>query len=225
MADINNIFNMMFGGAMGGAFPGMQFHQGGPGIRVFHSGGGGHPGNFQEHIFHQFNKPPPIIKNVSITMQQAYHGDTIKISIEKNRQEHDEIEITIPPGIDENEVLLLRDQGHVLSDNIRGDIKITFSISNDTIFKRNGLDLIYTRHLTLKESLCGFAFDIQHLNGKHLNMNNLSNISVVKPNYKKVVSGLGFNKNGQTGNLIIELQVNFPDNLTKEQMDALKEIL
>jgi DnaJ-class molecular chaperone len=237
MADINNIFNMMFGGGIPGmpgmgGFPGMggRGFQGGPGIHVFHSGMPG--GGMQEHIFQQLNKPPPIVKNVEITLEQAYHGASITINIEKQvsknmirYQEHQDISITIPQGIEENEVMVLRGQGHSISDDLQGDVKITFSIKNDTIFKRQGSDLIYAKNLILKESLCGFAFEIQHLNGKTLNMNNMSNPTIVKPNYKKVVPGLGFIKNGQTGNLIIELMVDFPDSLTGEQMDKLKEIL
>ena len=47
----------------------------------------------------------------------------------------------------------------------------------------------------------------------------------IKPNYKKVVPGLGMIKNGQTGNLIIEMSIEFPDSLTKEQIDAIRDIL
>jgi DnaJ-class molecular chaperone len=32
-------------------------------------------------------------------------------------------------------------------------------------------------------------------------------------------------KNGQTGNLIIEMSVIFPDSLTKEQIDKIRDIL
>ena len=227
MSDINDIFNMMFGGGI----PGMGDFQGGPGIRVFHNGMPG-GGGMNEHIFKQLNKPPPIIKNVSISLQQAYHGGDITIGIDKQvsknmirYQEHQELSITIPQGIDENEVMVLRGLGHSMSDDLHGDIKITFSIKNDTIFQRQGLDLVYKKQLTLKEALCGFAFEIQHLNGKTLNMNNMSNVTIVKPNYKKVVPGLGFIKNGQTGNLIIELLIDFPESLTKEQIDQIREIL
>ena len=83
--------------------------------------------------------------------------------------------------------------------------------------------MICKKTITLKEALCGFSFEIVHLNKKIINMNNVN--SVIKPNYKKVVPGLGMVKNGETGNLIIELQVSFPDTLTKEQTDALRNIL
>ena len=240
MADINNFFNMMFGG--GGGFPGMpnmggmsggpEGFGGGPGIRIFHGGFPGGGMNAGEHFFHQLNKPQPIMKNVEITMEQVYHGASIQVEITRQVtrnmirfQETTTLSITVPQGIEENEVMIIRGQGHSISDDIVGDVKLMFSIKNDTIFRRQGQDLIYVKHLTLKESLCGFAFEIQHINGKTLNMNNMANAAVIKPNFKKVVPGLGFVKNGQTGNLIIELMVDFPDVLTKEQVESLRQIL
>lgn len=228
MGDINNIFNMMFGGG----FPGMGGFPGGPGVRVFHSNSGfpGHPG--MEHFFQQINKPPPIIKHVQITLEQAYTGGTIAVEIEKQVTKTmgritqiETINIQVPQGIEENEVMILRECGHVLNEDVKGDVKITFEIKNSSIFKRHGMDLIYNKELTLKESLCGFSFEISHINGKVLNMNNLSNSAIIKPNYRKVVPGLGMIKNGQTGNLIIEMSVSFPDNLTKEQIEKIREIL
>jgi DnaJ-class molecular chaperone len=135
------------------------------------------------------------------------------------------VSFTIPAGINENETLVIQNQGNCGPNDTRGDIQVSIQIQNNTIFIRNDMDLIYTKHITLKESLCGFGFEIQHLNGKSLNMNNTSNLSIVKPQFKKVVPGLGMNKNGQTGNLIIELLVDFPDSLTPEQIEALKQIL
>jgi len=135
------------------------------------------------------------------------------------------INLQIPQGIEENEVMIIRDHGHVLNEDVKGDLKITFEIKNSSIFKRHGMDLIYNKELTLKESLCGFCFEISHINGKVLNMNNLSNSAIIKPNYRKVVPGLGMIKNGQTGNLVIEMSVNFPESLTKEQIEKIRDIL
>jgi len=244
MGDINNIFNMMFGGG-GAGFPSMGGFPGGPGIRVFHSTSGFPPGQGfpgqgfpgqgfpgHDHFFQQISKPPPIIKHVQITLEQAYTGATISVEIEKQITKAmgritqiETINLQIPQGIEENEVMILRDHGHVLNDDIKGDLKITFEIKTSGIFKRHGMDLIYHKELSLKESLCGFSFEISHINGKVLNMNNLSNSAIIKPNYKKVVPGLGMIKNGQTGNLIIEMSISFPDSLTKEQMDQIRDIL
>jgi len=162
----------------------------------------------------------------------VYHGVNIDVDIDRQvtrnmmrHQENIKLSVNVPQGIDNNEVMIIRNEGNSISDDICGDVKIVFSIKNDTIFKRQGQDLMYTKHITLKESLCGFSFDIKHINGKTLNMNNMSNPAVIKPNFNKVVPGLGFVKNGQTGNLIIELIIDFPESLTKEQMDKLNDIL
>ena len=239
---MHDIFNMMFsgggfpgGGFPGGGFPGGGFPgNGGPNIHVFHGGfpGGGFPGGGIEQLFQQMSRPQTIVKQVIISLEQAYHGATAPLEIERisinnniRVQEIVTITINIPAGINDNESLVIQNQGNSGPNNMRGDIKITIQIKNDTIFTRNDMDLIYTKHISLKESLCGFSFELQHLNGKSLNMNNTTNPSVVKPNFKKVVQGLGMNKNGQTGNLIVELLVDFPDTLTPEQIEGLRGIL
>jgi DnaJ-class molecular chaperone len=240
---MNDIFNMMFGGGFpgmpgmsgggfpGGGFPGMDPMGGfgGPGIRVFHSGSGG----MHEHIFQQMTKPQAIQKLVNITLEQVFHGATINIEVERQvtkdmirYNETETITINVPPGIDENEMMVIQGKGNSFHENgIKGDVKIIFKVENNTIFTREGLDMKYTRSISLKEALCGFGFEIQHFSGKTLSMNNHQNVMVVKPGYKKIVPGLGFNKNGQTGNLIIEILVEFPEVLTPEQIAVLRDIL
>ena len=230
--DINHIFNMMFGQGMPqgmqGGMPGM------PNVHVFTSQGGGPPGmgGFHQHFFQQFQKPPPIIKNVQITLEQMFFGASIPCEIERNvvhngiqSTELETINIDIPKGIDENEVMVIRDRGHSINGEIYGDLKITFQLINTTLFIRQGLDLIYKKNINLKEALCGFLFDIQHLNGKVLSMNNQNSRTVIKPGYKKVIPNLGMQRENSTGNLIIEFVVEFPEQLTSEQIAELQDIL
>jgi DnaJ family protein A protein 2 len=87
------------------------------------------------------------------------------------------------------------------------------------------MDIVCRHTLSLKESLCGFKFDLKHLSGKTLAFNNLTNVSVIKPNYKKIIPNLGMNKNGESGNLIIEFDIIFPDVLGDDQIQKLSEIL
>ena len=71
MNDMGNIFKMMFGQ---GGIPGMHGMHGMPEIRVFHGGHpfgpGGHPfgpGGMHGQMFHQMQKPPPIVKNIQLS--------------------------------------------------------------------------------------------------------------------------------------------------------------
>ena len=220
--DINDILKQFFQG--GGGMPGM----GGTEFHFFHPGmgGGNHP--FFQHI----HKPPPIIKNIQLTLEEAYFGGNFKIEFDKwniinNKKisEHETLNITIPQGIDENEVIILRELGNSIENSMKGDIKICVEIKSHPDFQRAGIDLIHHRKITLKEALCGFKFDMKHVNNKTLTFNNHTNITVIKPQYKKVVPNLGMNKNDQHGNLIIEFEVIFPDVLGDDQIEKLKEIL
>ena len=139
--------------------------------------------------------------------------------------EREVIQVTIPPGLTDSDFIILRDIGNRINDQNKGDIKIGINIKNDTIFKREGMDLFYKKTITLKESLCGFSFDIQHLNGKILTINNKTNVTVISPNYKKMVPQMGMIRENVQGNLFIEFDIEFPSSLTPEQIDSLRTIM
>lgn len=223
---MDDIINMMFGGA-GNPFAAFGINPGNipPGgkIHIFHGGPMG---------FHQaMAKPVPIMKTLQINMEQVLNGASIPIEIERWIMENgvkviekETIYVDIPAGIDENEFIILRDRGNVLSENSKGDVKINISIHNDTLFKRSGLDLLLEKKISLKEALCGFTFEINYLNGKSYTLNNNKG-SIVPPEYRKVYPEMGLKRGEHKGNMIIVFHVEFPEKLTDEQIDKLIEIL
>jgi len=228
--DIGNIFNMMFGGGgMHGMGPGMHGN-GGPNIRVFHSGG---PGiNIHTQMFHQIHKPEPIVKQLQVTLEQSYTGVNVPIDIERfnidnnvRSVEKETLYLNVPAGIDNNETIILGDKGHCINGQVHGEVRIQVQLVNNTPFKRQGTDLVYVKKISLKEALCGFVFEIDHLNGKRLALNNINNPTVIKPNFKKMINGLGMTRDNSTGNLIIEFEVEFPESLTTEQIAGLNTVL
>jgi DnaJ-class molecular chaperone len=231
--DISEVFNMMFGGGGGGmhfGMPGMHFAGGGgPQIHVFH----GHGGGFSpDHIFRQLHKPPPIMKQIDLPFEQAYSGCTLCINVDKWTVKNDikihEIEpvyINIPPGIDNGEMIIMRDCGNTLSPDLKGDIKFIVKVVPSEMFERQGMDLLLKRTITLKESLTGFSFEITHVNGKLLCLDNLKNRTIIAPNYRKTIPNLGMMRDGNVGNLIIEFSISFPEKLTEEQIAVLSDVL
>jgi len=216
--DINNIFKSFFG--MPGGMPG------GPDIHFFHGGG------FQNPFFENMNKPPPIVRNLALTLEQAYNGGSFPIEIEKwnvvnnvKTVEKQTIYINVPVGIDDNEIIILQDIGNSVNQTMKGDIKLCINITNGTSFQRQGLDLIYKKSITLKEALCGFEFEMKHMNGKSMNFKNLASPTIIKPGFKKVIPEFGMKREGRVGNLIIDFDITFPDELTVEKMKAIAEIL
>jgi DnaJ family protein A protein 2 len=140
------------------------------------------------------------------------------------REETETIYLPIPCGVDNNEIIILREKGNILSDTNKGDIKVFIKIENNTEFVRNGLDLIYNKSITLKDALCGFVFDMTYLDGRVYKINNNSG-NVIANNYNKVLPGMGMKREQHVGNLIINFTVAFPEKLTEEQINGLRAIL
>ena len=228
--DPTEIFNFFSQNMFSGGMP--------PGVNVMH-GGGGMPQFFNmENIRNGLMKPQPIIKHEEITLSKAYTGGTIPLQITRwivenntKREETETIYVTIPKGVDNNEIIIIRDKGNSLADNNKGDIKLFIKIVNDTEFIRNGLDLILNKTITLKEALCGFSFDMKYIDGREFKLNN-GNGNIIHNNYNKVIQHMGMKRavNPQmpqehTGNLIINFTVTFPEKLTEEQIKSLSQIL
>ena len=228
-------FNMASGGMPipGMPIPGMGIPGMFPGAKV-HVFRNGVPMPFNINGFNlnqAFQKPTPIIKTIEITIDEAYAGCTKHMEIERlikdgntNKTEKETIYVTIPKGIDENEIIVVREKGNMLSDDNKGDIKIFIKIINNSGLIREGLNLIYNKTLSLKESLCGFNFDLPYLNGKTFKINNTSG-TIVSPGYKKVIPSLGLERDGHKGNLIIVFSISYPEKLTQEQISILESIL
>ena len=184
-----------------------------------------------ESIRQSLNKPIPIMKNLEITLTKSYVGCTLPLEITRwvnengiKREETETIYINIPKGVDNNELIILRDKGHIINDSIKGDIKIFISVKNDTEFIRTGLDLVLNKTITLKEALCGFSFDMKYLDGRNFKINN-GNGNVIGFNYKKVLPDMGMKRDNHTGNIIINFTIVFPEKLTQDQIDSLLSIL
>ena len=105
---------------------------------------------------------------------------------------HDESEtlyVEIPGGIDNNETIVLPTKGNVVGRAV-GDVKVFIEVSKDSNFQRDALDLIHTRPITLKEALCGFSFQLRHLDGQKFQLNNERG-NLIGPGSRKVLKGLG----------------------------------
>jgi DnaJ-class molecular chaperone len=230
---VDDILNMFFGGG-GGPF-GAPFGMGGGGV----FGMDGMPPGAKVHIFHggplgfqqAIQKPTPIIKTININIEQVLIGATVPLEVERwvfengmKVFENETIYVTVPQGIDDNELVILRDKGNVLNENTKGDVKVFVKITNDTVFKRSGLDLILEKNISLKDSLCGFSFEIKYLNGKSYTLNNNKG-NIIPPEYKKIYQGMGLTRGEHKGNMIIHFHIDFPEKLNDEQIQKLSQIL
>jgi DnaJ-class molecular chaperone len=228
---------------------------GGMGIHIINSsGGGGGPMQNHPHFHflqqqqqqqqHQQQQPhffyeavpqqhhsqkcerEPVTTNIYITLENAYFGIeqlTVNLTEQNNSGADTTICVCIPPGINDKEVLIL---SNVASSSFHfSQVNIIVNVEEHSVFKRNGMDLVFDKEISLKESLCGIEFTIKHINNKSFHLQHKDG-TIIKHNTIKTIPNLGMtDKNKQSGNLIIIFKIIYPDKMTREQIDALSSIL
>ena len=164
----------------------------------------------------------PLDKQIEITFEQSFKGANIPIIIEREFRkgnnlfkEQEKIYVSIPPGIDDGEIIEIQDKGNCLFDR-RGLLRLHIKIAYHATFERKGLNMIYNHTITFKESICGFEYLLQYIDGAPLKLKS-SRGNIIQNGDEKSVKGKGFNRDGQTGDLIIHFKVTSQE-LTDEQI-------
>ena len=80
------------------------------------------------------------------------------------------------------------------------------------------------KKITLKEALCGFVFEIEHLNGKKFAFNSSSG-NIIRDGLVKTIPKLGIQRGTERGNLNVSFKVVYPEKLTEAQIKTLAETL
>lgn len=122
-------------------------------------------------------------------------------------------EINVKPGMKEGQQFIFYNESNESENIIPGDIIfIIEEIKNDK-FKRINDDIIYKHKISLKEALIGFYTTLD-LFGEKIN---ISYDKIISPNKFLVIPSKGFKKdNGKSGNLILEIEIEFPSELSDE---------
>jgi len=180
------------------------------------------------------SKPPLISIDVNVSLEDVARGNTIPVEIERwnlNRNDNETYELekhieyySLPFGVESGEVVLLTNCGNQSANHTRGDVKVTFHVAEHPAFKRNGLDIHTEKTITLKEALCGFVFNIEHINGKKFVFNSSSG-NIIRDGLIKTIPKLGIRRGENVGNLSIAFHVAYPEKLSEEQVKKLSEIL
>lgn len=134
------------------------------------------------------------------------------------------IRLTFPAGIENGQVVKLAGQGSPgINGGPNGDLFITFTIENDTKFRRDGNNLFATVDLDLYTALLGGEIVVDTFEGKVK-----LKISPETQNGTKIkLNGKGFpiyKKENQFGDLFITYQIKLPKNLTEKEIELISEL-
>ena len=134
------------------------------------------------------------------------------------------IRITIPAGIEDGQTIKIKGYGgQGIQGGPAGDLYITFSILNDTQFKRVGDKLYKSVEIPLTKAVLGGEITVNTMNGQV----KLKVKPYTQNGARVKLSGKGFpryKKEGEFGDLIITYKVKMPQHLSSEQRDLFEEL-
>ncbi|SDF72504.1 DnaJ C-terminal domain-containing protein [Epilithonimonas hungarica] len=155
--------------------------------------------------------------NLGLKDAAKTHQQTFDINGKKVR-------ITIPAGIYDGQQIKLKGHGNPgINGGPNGDLYITFNISEDKDFKREGDNLRTSVDLDLYTAVLGGDVNIRTLDGS-VNLK-------VKPETQNGTTvrlkGKGFpvyKKEGESGDLYVTYNIKIPTNLTEKQKDLFQQL-
>lgn len=201
-----------------------------------------------------FSEPMRTIVTVdlSVTLEELYTGTMKKLKIKRktatqNKPKEQVLEVNILPGYKDGTRITFPNEGDDNSDLVF----IVRQLPHER-FVRNGANLLSKLRISLLDALVpNNEIFFTHLNGQKIglnkyflqpassssNNNNNNNAPIrktIKPNQKLVLREMGMPRFGGMdqllnkapfGDLLIEIEIVFPEKLTREQMDLITKAL
>jgi DnaJ family protein A protein 2 len=146
---------------------------------------------------------------------------------EKIKKEKKTLEVHINKGMKNGEKVVFRGESDEAPGLVPGDVVVELECAKHPDFVRQGDHLFYKKKITLLESLTGFEFTFEHLDGRIIKV--ASNPGTVYPHECfKCVSDEGFPTHRNPfvrGNLYIEFLVTWPEKVDNKLFAQLKKCL
>lgn len=171
------------------------------------------------------------------TRQAKYRGQDVQATMQLNLTDvlttqkqnitigEKNVRLTIPAGIEDGQTLTLKGYGQTgANGGPNGDLLVTFTVVNNTAFKRNGNDLYLTQEIDLYTALLGGEIMIETIGGGKIKMKIKP---VVQNGTKNRITGKGmpvFKKENTFGDLYVEYKVKLPETLNEQQKDLITQL-
>ncbi|KAI3373115.1 hypothetical protein L3Q82_006445 [Scortum barcoo] len=175
-----------------------------------------------------------IERELHLSLDDLFHGCTKKIKISRRVMNEDGytssikdkiLSIDVKPGWKEGTRIIFSKEGDQGPNSIPADIVFIVRQKSHPLFVRQQDDLFYKAQISLEMALTGFSVDVETLDGRLLS---IPINDIVHPGYKKVVTGEGMPLSqdlSQRGNLIIIFDIQFPERLSTERKNLIKQAL
>jgi DnaJ-class molecular chaperone len=230
-------YQSMPGGNPAGAGGHGQF--GGMDIDFSQLFGGGPGGGGFENVFRQFGgqaspqsrrgraspQPTPNLElneQIAVPFSVAISGGEHRLVLDRGGSKPETIDLKIPRGLENGKKIRLRQQGRVGPGGQKGDLIITVNVAPHPYYQRQGNNLQIKLPVTIREAIEGTKVDLPTPHGT---------ITLTVPancNGGRVLrlKGMGVQLDGGIkGDLLAEIEIVLPENLTEEQRESIIAVL
>lgn len=191
------------------------------GGRKFSFGGGSPFGNFagQEAPI----KGSDLVYELPLTIQEVVLGASKQVSFQHGPQSEN-LTVKIPKGLISGKKLRISGKGEIGPyGGPAGDLYIKAKILDDPIFNVKGHDLYITRSIKLTEAALGVTLAIPTIDGKELSLKIPAGVKH-KTQMRLAGNGIPFMNEEIRGDLYVQIDVQMPKHLTKEQKMLIEQL-
>lgn len=132
-----------------------------------------------------------------------------------------EIELNIPSGINNTEMLKMSGGGEDIQGGQSGDLYVRLNVKSHPLYKRDGLNLTMDLQINLTDALLGITHKLKTLEGDILDIKIPEGIN---HNEMLRVRGRGVPSSRGRGDIIIRVQVKMPSKLSRKSKEIIEEL-
>lgn len=145
------------------------------------------------------------------------------------RRREVEVNITVPAGIGDGEMIRLPGQGEAVKAGVAGDLYVKVHVARHPVYRREGANLVMTLPVKLTDALLGTTVPIETLEGKTLEvkippMKRAEELLRVRGKGIPLGHTGGFSRAESRGDLIIKLEVALPHKLSHKVKLAVEDL-
>ena len=161
-----------------------------------------------------------IAVDIELSFQESIFGAQRKVVINSKFVKQKEVSISVPPGIDDGQMIRLSGMGETLDGGLPGDLYVKVHVRRHPYLRKDGYNLAMDLRVLLSDSLLGAEKKIATLDGE---------ITLKVPSGTKHgtilrVKGRGVPSERGRGDLYIRILIDIPEKLSKEQKKLVEEL-
>ena len=160
---------------------------------------------------------PDIETQVQLTFDQALRGGKTEVHLASGEP----VRLTIPKGIRSGVKVRVRGYGRETPTGDRGDLYVTFRVERDERFRREGDSLHLVERISALDAMLGTVRAITNAYGQTIKVHIPPG---TQPGERLRLRGQGIATKKRTGDLVVEIQVTIPRDLSDAQRDELSDV-